>query len=181
MNRLEELGAVQYSVADNQEEVDKLSKTLIDLHQSRWESEGKPGVFSSDKYRSFHSRIMSTALERGWLRLGALKLDDNYLACEYNFSFNNKIYSYQSGVNIFKEWNLSIGTIADVYAIGNAISDGSAEYDFLAGASDYKVRLSKGEHHIVTIRVGKPSLKETLYQAAKRLKRFARRRVRRGS
>jgi CelD/BcsL family acetyltransferase involved in cellulose biosynthesis len=170
INRLNESGNLEYKVAGTEQDVESTRELLIRLHQSRWTDVGMPGVFSSDKFRSFHDRIMLIALHNDWLRLGTLLLDGEPLACEYNLKYRNKIYSYQCGVKTSDDSNISVGTVADVYAIGNAISDGLKEYDFLIGATHYKNRLARNQREMVTMRIGKPSKKELVYRAVCKLK-----------
>ena len=170
MRKLNEEGDVVFKVAETEEEVGATKKILIRLHQSRWTQKGKPGVFSSDKFRLFHDKIISISHKENWLRLGTLFLNQRPLACIYNLRFNNKIYSYQAGTEVSDNWDISYGILAHAYAIIHGISEASKEYDFLAGSSDYKNRLAKGQREMVTLRISKPSAKEFLYKTICRLK-----------
>jgi hypothetical protein len=164
LGRMNKAGKPVYQLADTEKDVEKAKAILIKLHQSRWTSKGKPGVFSSEKFRAFHERMISLAHKNGWLRLGTLFLDDKPLACEYNLWFNDKIMAYQAGFDATAGRKTSIGLVGMVFAINHAISEGAAEYDFLTGVSDYKANLAKERHKIATVRIAKPSGKETIYR-----------------
>jgi CelD/BcsL family acetyltransferase involved in cellulose biosynthesis len=180
INRLGEVGEVEFKMAASEDDIKRAKEILVDLHQTRWTQDGKPGVYASGKFQKFHDKIMAIAHEKGWLRLGTLTVNDEPLASEYNFRYRDKVYAYQCGVKIQEDSNISIGTIADVYAIGQAISEGLKEYDFLAGATYYKKRLTTNERSIVTLRIGKRSVKEAAFNAIRGLKRLKRKRANRG-
>jgi len=164
MRKLSEGGDVDFKIAETAEEVEAAKNILIRLHQSRWSQKGDRGVFSSAKFRLFHDKIMSISHKKNWLRLGILSLSQRPLACIYNLRFNGRVYSYQAGIEVSDNWDLSYGMLAHAYAIAHAISETSREYDFLAGDSEYKKRLAKEEREILTVRISKSSPKESLYR-----------------
>jgi len=170
MKKLNEAGNVYFKIAEKEEEIEINKKILIQLHQSRWTQKGKPGRFSEDKYTLYHDKIMSLAYEKNWLRLGVLFLDSKPLACIYNFRFDDKIYSYQAGIEVSESWDLSYGMLVHANAIAHAISEASREYDFLAGTSEYKKRLAKGRREIISLRISKPSSKESVYKAMSKMR-----------
>jgi len=172
MNRLDDSGEVEFKIAVTEEEIQQAKEILVELHQKRWTQDGKPGVYASEKFQKFHDIMMKIAHDKEWLRLGTLIVNNEPLASGYNFRFGNKIYAYQCGVKIDEDTNISVGTIADVYAIREAISEGLKEYDFLAGATYYKKRLATNERNIVTLRISKRSPRDAIYSAVQKLRRI---------
>jgi CelD/BcsL family acetyltransferase involved in cellulose biosynthesis len=173
MRRLGEMGDVRFKMAETEGEIGASRDTLIRLHQSRWSQRGKPGVFSSDRFRLFHDKMIPIAHRKNWLRLGTLFLDERPLACVYNFHFMSKIYGYQLGMEISETPYSGYGSLALVYAISHAISEGMREYDLLTGTPDYKRRLAKERREVVTLRISRSSPRESLYRAMCRIKRQA--------
>ena len=164
MRKLNEKGDAVFKIAKTEEEIELAKTILIRLHQSRWTQKGEPGRFSSDEYKLFHDKMISIAHKENWLRLSTLFFNQKPIACIYNFCYGNKIYFYQSGIEISDDRDLRYGMLAHIFAISYSISEAAKEYDFLAGVSDYKTRLAKEQHEIVTIRISKLSTKESLYK-----------------
>jgi CelD/BcsL family acetyltransferase involved in cellulose biosynthesis len=174
LRRLDETGDVAFKVARTEQEVADAQQALVRLHQARWLQAGKPGVFSSEKFSTFHRKMVRVAHDNGWLRLQSLLLDQEPLVCEYNLKYGGKIYSYQCGVSMEPVGNLSIGTLGEVYAIEDAIGEGLSEYDFLAGHQAYKATLANGRRELVSLRIGRNGWRETLYRTATQLRDRAR-------
>jgi len=174
-NRLMRIGSLSFKVARTAAEIREAWKILIALHQKRWTDKGYPGVFSSKKFTAFHEEMAALARKKGWLWLATLFLNDEPIASFYGFLFNDKIYAYQSGVKekVPGARNVSVGLVCDAMAIEHAITAGISEFDFLAGTSLHKCRLAKQSHTIITLRIGKPTWKETAYRGAWKLKKKA--------
>ncbi len=92
-------GQVDYLMAVDQTTLNQALEILIELHQKRWTEKGKPGVFLSQKFLTFHKTFLALALESCWVKLYVLRLDQTPIAAIYNFQYNHKIYFYQSGTN----------------------------------------------------------------------------------
>ncbi len=65
---------------------------LFALHRARW-GEGSPFL----RFEAFHREFAAVALERGWLRLWFLELDDRPAAAWYGFRFAGVESYYQAG------------------------------------------------------------------------------------
>lgn len=162
LKRLSKTGEVAFRVARSEHELDLAKENLANLHQARWREKGKPGVFSSPRFRLFHDLIMRTARENDWLRLGTLYVGKEAVACLYNFRYNGRVEFYQSGIKTLGNW-VSLGLIANFYAIREAISEKAKEYDLLAGDSEYKRRLANAQREIISLRLSKQGMKESIY------------------
>ncbi len=160
--------SAQYRIAKDRDELEKALEILIKLHQDRWTDKGKPGVFSSQKFMTFHRRLMPLSFQNDWLKLHSLLLRGESIAAHYNFRYNHKIYFYQSGMSLTDNKHIRPGILLHSYCIEEAIDAGLAEYDFLKGDSDYKRALSTDSRAIVIVRVSRNCIKERRYRAIKR-------------
>src|SRR5262249_40228789 len=71
---------------------------FINLHQARWTSRGKPGVFSSEKFTRFHREVAPKLVRKGWLKLFILFSSGEPVSALYLLTYNNKVSEYQSGL-----------------------------------------------------------------------------------
>ena len=140
-------------------------RILMALHRERW---GGDGVFGSEKFRAFHDRLMPDLLAKGALDLGWMVVRDEPVAAFYNFRCNGKLSFYQSGRKLDIPDAVRVGVTMHAYLIKAAIEDGMREYDFLAGASQYKMSLALATRPLVQLRAVRPSLRETARLASNR-------------
>lgn len=135
--RLRREFVMQYETADDMTSVDELFRALVRLHTARWATRGKSGVLYDERIRAVHSQAAPFLLERGWLRLHALRLDGEVAAVWYGFSAKGRFHYYLSGFDPnFSQYNL--GTLLIGYAIEHAVREGADEFDFLRGGEPYK-------------------------------------------
>jgi CelD/BcsL family acetyltransferase involved in cellulose biosynthesis len=146
-------------------ELDEGKRVLMALHRERW---GGDGVFGSPKFRAFHDRLMPELLAKGALDLGWMSVRNEPVAAFYNFRWNGKLSFYQSGRKLDIPDEVRVGVTMHAYLIQSAIEDGMREYDFLAGASQYKMSLALATRPLVELRAARPSLRETARRASDR-------------
>jgi len=112
-----------------------LLPVLFDLHQRRWSERG--GSDGLAGLEAFHEHFSQLALERGWLRLFVLRLDEIPAAVLYGFRYGRVFSFYQSGFDpSFR--NASVGLVALGIAIRGAIEEEAGEFDLLHGQEPYK-------------------------------------------
>jgi CelD/BcsL family acetyltransferase involved in cellulose biosynthesis len=155
-------------------------RVLLALHCERW---GGGGVFGSAKFRSFHDRVMPDLLAKGALDLGWMSVRDEPVAAFYNLRWNGKLHFYQGGRKLDLPDEIRVGVTMHAYLIRAAIEAGLREYDFLAGASQYKMSLALATRPLVLLRAARPSMLETArrasdraYAEGRRLREWARKR-----
>lgn len=142
-------------------------EALTELHQSRWNEKGEPGVFSSNKFIKFHRSLLSQIMNKGWLQFKFLLVDDKPLAALYNFKYNSKIYSYQTGIRPHKRSAISPGFIIHGACIREGIMEGVKEYDFLGGEYEYKKKWSKTFRDLSSITISNLNMKAKIYSAVR--------------
>jgi len=151
---------------------------LIHLHNRRWSGRGGSTAFHKPELIRFHHAISKLALERGWLRLFVLRLDDRPAAALYGFTYNARFYFYQSGFDdAFAR--LSVGLVTMGLAIGAACAEHVDEFDMLHGEEPYKFLWAQQTHELVSLEMSPPHFTARVRCAAIDSHRAARRLVRR--
>jgi hypothetical protein len=140
---------------------------LRSLHDDRWSGERPCGAFGSPAFSRFHEIMLPQLLGSGSLELCWLTLREQPVAVLYNIVHSGRCYFYQSGRSLLLPRAIRPGIVLHAAAIRSCIEAGLREYDFLAGASRYKLGLSLATRPLVTLRAARPSLVE----AARRLSR----------
>lgn len=156
----------------SQRELPEGKRILMALHRERW---GGDGVFGSPRFCAFHDRLMEELLPMGALDLGWMNVRGEPVAAFYNFRWNGKVSFYQSGRKLDLPDAIRVGVTMHGYLIRSAIEEGLREYDFLAGASQYKMALALATRPLVRLRAARPSLRERARDAGERAARGARR------
>jgi CelD/BcsL family acetyltransferase involved in cellulose biosynthesis len=141
---------------------------LLRLHETRWKAAGLHGVFASQAFRSFHDGIMRELLERGALDLTWLKVGGQPIAVSYSIIWNNRVQFYQGGRMTEVPHGIRPGIVLHAYAIKAAIAAGREEYDFLSGASQYKLQMSTSTRPLMNLRASRPRYREDLLRFADR-------------
>jgi len=137
--RLKRDFAVDFEVVASVEAVKDALQVFSDLHQRRRASKKTPGIFSDRRMRVFHSDVVSSFVERGWVLFAFLLLNGRPAAGYYNFRYANRLYSYQSGFDP-QYAKYGVGSVLDMYLIDYCIRSGICEYDFCRGYESYKTQ-----------------------------------------
>jgi CelD/BcsL family acetyltransferase involved in cellulose biosynthesis len=146
---------------------------LIDLHRKRWHEKGASEAFSTPDIVAFHDEVTRFALERGWLRLFVMWLNDRPAAALYGFQRNRRFYFFQSGLD--PEYSrYSVGLVTMGLAIQSALEDGAEEYDLLHGNESYKSLWAQETREIRKLELYPPSATGILYGGIAQATRAAR-------
>ena len=141
---------------------------LVRLHETRWKAAGLGGVFASQAFRAFHDGIMRELLEREALELTWLKVGGQAVAVSYSIVWNNRVQFYQGGRMTEVPHGIRPGIVLHAHAIKAAIAAGREEYDFLSGASQYKLQMSTATRPLMSLRASRPRARESLLRLADR-------------
>ena len=155
-----------YHLVKEESELPQAIAELERLHQYRWKSKGKQGAFSSHEWKTFHQKLMLLLLNKGRLKLSFLKLDDQVVAVNYNFAFDQKIHFFQSGLIPHQNKHVRLGLLLHSYCIEEAINEEYKEYDFLkigTSGPGYKEMWGNYSRDLLTIRMSRKSNKESIY------------------
>jgi CelD/BcsL family acetyltransferase involved in cellulose biosynthesis len=145
-NRLERKLGASFRLTEDPDRLDDDLDTLVRLHHARW---GEPRSFPEDR-RAFHRDFAQRALERGWLRLWFLEVDNQAVAAWYGLRFGNIEWYYQSGRD--PEWDRwSVGLTLLARTLQGAFDDGMSAYAFLRGDEGYKRRFATEDSGLKTV------------------------------
>ncbi len=155
-------GTMRVHYATTRAELEEGRRVLIALHRERWQDTPQGGVFRSPRFLAFHEAVMPLLLDEGILELMWISVRGTPVAALYNLVWNGKVSFYQSGRTTQVPANIRPGIVILAQAIRGAIEAGRREFDFLAGASPYKMQLALASRPIVEVRAAWPSLRERL-------------------
>jgi CelD/BcsL family acetyltransferase involved in cellulose biosynthesis len=148
---------------------------LMELHQARWNSVGKPGSYSSERFVQFHESLLSRLVPQGRMALIRVQTSGRTLGCVQVFIENGRVLLYQCGWAP-AESTKSPGVVLDYVAMKECYERGFAAYDFLAFATQHKRHLSNQCHDMIWARRKHPKLKFAVLDKARQLKHFLKRR-----
>jgi CelD/BcsL family acetyltransferase involved in cellulose biosynthesis len=136
-NRLLDLGVVFESAAGcpQQEYVD----ALLRLHTSRWRSRGQPGMLATAPMRNFLRDMAREFCARGWLRFHGLRYRQALHAVVCIFCARGRWFYYLSGFD-GELARFGPGNALLHFAMGQAIAEGTSDFDFLRNGERYKYR-----------------------------------------
>jgi Acetyltransferase (GNAT) domain len=145
MKKLSEQGQLEKRACENAGQLEGEMETFVSLHQESWVERGKPGSFSSDRFKRFHLRVAKDFLAKGMLFLRSFTLDGKPVASFYGFQYGGKLYYYLLGARVNPAKRVKTGTAVLGYCIEEAIAGGCREFDFLRGSEEYKYRWTSTE------------------------------------
>lgn len=137
--RLEEEapGPITRRLVVSPDEVDRTLDDLGRLHQQVRRARGQAGAFRSPAMVAFHHLAARRLLEAGRLRLHRLDVGGKAAAVIYCIRQGDVVSFYTTGYDpAFARFGPGRDLMA--HAIGAAIAEGAAEFDFLRGDEGYK-------------------------------------------
>lgn len=135
--RLAEAHHVSFRYVESMEELAANLESLFQLHQRRWEREGKPGAFAAPPKRRFYEEFSERFLARGWLRLSTLEVDRSPVAHQMCFEYGRTMFLLQEGFDL--EWeSKGIGNVLRAHVFRDCVERGVRTYDFLGGMTEHK-------------------------------------------
>ncbi len=151
-------------------ELPKRLESLFDLHQRRWQAEGKPGSFASPARRAFYGEMSQAFLRRGWLRFTTLRLGERAVAHEFSFEHLGRVHFLQQGYEPDCA-GLNVGVALKAHVIRESIARGAREYDLLGGPEAYKAKWGARTRWCSFLTLARPALRTRCHLGAPRLAR----------
>jgi hypothetical protein len=167
---LRNYGTVTTDVAESIDEAHQIFEELATLHQQRWNSEGQPGCYASRVFSAFHRELIDRLFDSGRLLLMRVRAGDDTLGCTQFLIDRGRALNYQGGRQI-GEPRLSPGLITDYCGMVECLQRGYSAYDFMAGDSMHKRRLSTDASPLVWLRWRRPRLKYAVMHALRDCRR----------
>jgi CelD/BcsL family acetyltransferase involved in cellulose biosynthesis len=151
---------------------------LAVFHAKRYSDRGGSSAFSAPNVRAFQEEITRRALDRGWLRMYALRLNGEIAAVMYGFSYGGTFSFYQHGFDDRYKAQ-SIGLVLMGLSVRAAIDEGAREFDMLWGTEPYKFLWARDARILQRVELFPLHLGGTLHrhavEARRRVGRLARR------
>jgi CelD/BcsL family acetyltransferase involved in cellulose biosynthesis len=164
--RAVETEGAAFDLATSTADVEVFYEQMVELHQLRWSTAGKPGCFASDRFSGFHRTLCLAVVPAGSGILARLSRAGQPLGVIYGFVVNRRFHFYQCGLTNTPVGALeSPGTAAHLLLMDHLARTGVVHYDFLGGSSDYKQRLATEQHALVQITIVRSTGRTVLRRA----------------
>ncbi|MBI1345268.1 GNAT family N-acetyltransferase [bacterium] len=137
---IRKLGDVQFEWAETAEHAQDIFTDLVRLHQARWQSVGQPGCYSSERFTQFHRALIDRLVPRGEMVLSRLSSGQEVLGCSQLLIDQGRVMVYQGGR--VANSAASPGLITDFFSMQESLRRGYDAFDFMAGDSIHKQRLT---------------------------------------
>lgn len=119
--------------------VEKATDKLIELHQSRWNEIGFPGVFYDERFNRFFKDLVKEAFENDQLWFKQAIDDRGVCASRMILFYNNRYYDYISGFDDDRpssKYRPGIGLL--IKLVEEAIAGNAKSIELLRGEEGYK-------------------------------------------
>jgi len=136
VKKLHKRHQVELVISVDSQPLDPWLQTLFELHTERWHADGQRGAFDDTRMKEFYGRVSALFLQRGWLRLSALRVDSKVEVMEYGAVYGDAYYSLQGGCSA-RGLELKAGHVLQ-YHIFESLVGRLREFRFLRGAERYK-------------------------------------------
>ena len=148
INKYKKIGPLEVKLAQNADEAINYLERLIKLHQQYWRHKQKSSSFLEESVIEFHKKLIINCFEKGHIILAHISAGKTDLGYLYNFSYNKRIYSYQSGIKLQQDNKYRPGLIAHTLLIEQLLDTDAEKYDFMAGEYRYKKSLSSHKENM---------------------------------
>tara|TARA_R110000850_G_scaffold205605_11_gene331831 strand:+ start:10247 stop:11419 length:1173 start_codon:yes stop_codon:yes gene_type:complete len=155
--------------AETIEQAESIFSDLVTLHQTRWQKEGQPGSYASERFTRFHETLIQKLIPTGQMGLFRVKIDDAVIGCVQVLIDRNRVLCYQGGSAEY-QGKLSPGVITDYLCIEECFQRGFDAYDFLAGNSHHKQKMSTHHSYLTWAQIQRPRWKFTALNALRKIK-----------
>jgi len=154
--------------AQNQSAALHFFAELSRLHLVAWTRRGEHTALASQR---FHQRLISRAHPLGRIDLLRVSAGQAVIGILYNFLYMGRVYFYQSGFAYEEDNRLKPGLTTHYKAISYYSTHPEvAEYDFLAGDSQYKRSLAKERRELEWVTMQRHTLRVALLEFLRGLK-----------
>jgi CelD/BcsL family acetyltransferase involved in cellulose biosynthesis len=155
-------GPLSLRPAQSAEEALAMLDGLKMLHQRSWRRRGRPGCFAAAGFEAFHRDLIFDRFRHGEIRLLCACAGDRPFGYLYNFASGGRIYAYQSGFDYPDDGRFKPGLVSHALAIEQALQDGFAVYDFMAGENRLKASFASDWGEMVWLAVRRRSARSWL-------------------
>lgn len=148
---------------------------MVELHQSRWASVGKPGSYSSKRFTAFHEELLSKLVPQDRMAFVRVRSGDETIGIVQLFIEHRRALLYQCGWSVADKTR-SPGVVVDYLAMEECLKQGLDAYDFLAFATQHKRQLANTSTDIIWATKRHPRLKYVVLDQARKVRAWLRNR-----
>lgn len=161
--------------ADTLNEAIDAFNEMVELHQARWKSVGKPGSYSSSRFTRFHEELLSKFVPQGRMAFVRVRSSETTLGIVQLFIEHRRALLYQCGRSVTDKAR-SPGVVVDYLAMEECLKQGLDAYDFLAFATQHKRQLANMSTDIAWAVRRQPRLKYIFLEQGRRFRSWLRER-----
>lgn len=161
---------IRFEIAKTKEEAGEYFDQMVVLHKKRWAEEGKTGSFSP-RHAEFHRAISLQLVPMGEVYLARLIDADGPIAVCYGHRVGNSFDNYQIGVDRNSQKLQSPGTALHLEVMAHLVELGVLSYDHLVGVNRFKTDYAKHLRGLMNIKVTRPTIRSSAYEAAEYARR----------
>jgi hypothetical protein len=145
---LRHYGTLSSDWAETVGQAQDIFRQLQQLHQARWQSIGQPGCYSSRRFTAFHEDLLTRLVPQQKMVLFRIRHGTTALGCSQMLVEGRRLLVYQGG-RLPEETHRSPGLLTDYLCIQQALERGFDAYDYLAGDSLHKQRVTTDVANLV--------------------------------
>lgn len=121
----------EFKVLTDAAEIDHYLDEWKRLHEIRWQSHGKPGIFATPRVQAFHAQVMRDMLAVGRLEFSLLSFDGRAVSANYSLGYKKSWQYYQTGFDPGYTGVHSVGMMHLLQCFQRHLDAGGQEFDFL--------------------------------------------------
>ena len=168
---LRELGNPVGEWAETAERAEEMFHHMVELHQARWNAAGYPGVYASRRFFNFHLELLHRAVPLGVSTIYGVKSSRHAIGYSHIMIDGQRVLMYQCG-RVQTRDKTSPGMLVDYLCIEESLRRGYDAFDFLAGESDHKRRLSTNRAELAWVVWQRRNIKNAAINAVRSMKRI---------
>lgn len=178
MRGYEDDGPLGLDVAADADEALAFFAEMKTLHQAYWTGRGRPGAFANPFFEAFHARLIAERHASGEIQMLRVRAGAEAIGYLYNFVGSGVVHAYQSGFLYDDDAKRKPGVVSHALAIERNLAEGRRIYDFMAGEARHKKSLGTASQDMAWLVFQRDRLKLRAETALRRVRRWAKSRVR---
>jgi CelD/BcsL family acetyltransferase involved in cellulose biosynthesis len=140
-------GEVQFRHVTDAEEIARLLPAFFEQHRRRWQSVGKPSLFSQVRQKRFYELLAGGMLARGWLQFSLIEFNGVPIAFHFGFDYFGCLTWYKPTFEVSYAEH-SPGLLLTRHLIEDGLRRARRELDFTGGDESFKERFASQLRYI---------------------------------
>src|SRR5262249_18742505 len=135
---LESEGSFEFRVYDGRDGLEALLEEGFRVEAAGWKADADSAIASQIETRRFYERIAAWSADRGWLRLGFMRLDERAFAFDFAIEHDGVHYLLKTGYDP-AYGRFAPGKLIRREMIARAFDEGLRRYEFLGADEAWKL------------------------------------------